>query len=99
MFRITNRIIHKIQINLIEQAGEGQAGTDEDVFVRVLCSRSYVQLRATFNEYSKISGGRDIEQSVKRETSGELGIQKISKFPNKNNFIFINLRLCSSCNR
>ena len=48
-------------------------GTDEDVFVRVLCSRSYAQLRATFNEYSKVAGGRDIEQSIKRETGGDLG--------------------------
>ncbi len=78
----------KFRLIFFKQAGEGERGTDEDVFVRVLCSRSYAQLRATFNEYSKISGGRDIEQSVKRETSGDLGIQKISKMLNKKDHSF-----------
>ena len=29
-------------------------------------------MRATFDEYAKISGGREIEQSIKRETSDDL---------------------------
>ncbi|CAF0882774.1 unnamed protein product [Brachionus calyciflorus] len=52
-------------------AGEGKLGTDETEFVRILASRSFAQLKATFEEYKKISG-KDIEVSIKSETSGDL---------------------------
>ncbi len=69
----------KQEAQQLYDAGEGTFGTDEVEFVRILCSRSYAQLRATFNEYAKVSGGREIEQSIKRETSGDLGDYKNKK--------------------
>ena len=36
-----------------------------------MCSRSYAQIRATFDEYAKITGGREIEQAIKREANGD----------------------------
>ncbi|EDO32043.1 predicted protein [Nematostella vectensis] len=53
------------------KAGEGRWGTDESKFNSILASRSFDQLRATFNEYSKICK-YDIEESIKREMSGDL---------------------------
>lgn len=53
------------------QAGEKKMGTDESVFLQVMALRHYYQLRATFEEYVKISG-RDILSSVSREMSGDL---------------------------
>eukprot|EP00918_Siedleckia_nematoides_P062849 GHVU01136905.1.p1 GENE.GHVU01136905.1~~GHVU01136905.1.p1 ORF type:complete len:320 (+),score=57.14 GHVU01136905.1:151-1110(+) len=55
----------------IFDAGEGQLGTDEAAFMLVLCSRSYCQLRATFDIYQEIAE-KDIEDSIKDETSGNL---------------------------
>lgn len=37
------------------KAGEKKLGTDEAAFVRILCSRSYPQLRATFRAYHEVS--------------------------------------------
>jgi len=53
------------------QAGEGRWGTDESKFNIILVSRSFPQLKATFDEYAKISK-YDIEESIKREMSGDL---------------------------
>jgi len=52
-------------------AGQGKVGTDETEFVRLLCSRSFPQLRATFEEYYKICN-TDFEKAVKKELSGDL---------------------------
>jgi hypothetical protein len=57
---------------LLLQAGEKlKYGTDEDEFVRILCSRSFVQLKATFQEYERLSG-KTIEGSIKSEMTGDL---------------------------
>ncbi|NWR52035.1 ANX13 protein, partial [Regulus satrapa] len=53
------------------QAGEGRWGTEELAFNVVLAKRSYSQLRATFQAYEKACG-KDIEESIKSETSGDL---------------------------
>eukprot|EP00794_Sanderia_malayensis_P012775 gene12775-14086_t len=53
------------------QAGEKKWGTDESRFNVVLASRSFPQLRATFDEYVKISQ-RDLLNSIDREMSGDL---------------------------
>lgn len=51
-------------------AGEGQLGTDESELIRILASRSFPQLNATFEKYKKICG-KDIEKVIKSETSGD----------------------------
>ena len=53
-------------------AGVGKTfGTNEDEFVRILVSRSFAQLRATFDIYQK-TYGKDFQSSVISETSGDL---------------------------
>ena len=46
-------------------------GTDEETFNRILCTRSYGQLRATFDAYRQVAG-TDIEDAIKSEMSGNL---------------------------
>ncbi|KAL8600662.1 hypothetical protein ACOMHN_006728 [Nucella lapillus] len=53
------------------QAGIKKLGTDEETFNRILCLRSYPQLRATFEAYGHLSG-KDIEDSIKSEMSANL---------------------------
>ena len=52
-------------------AGEGKWGTDESQFNKILATRSFPQLRATFEEYKKISK-KDIEEVLKSEFSGDI---------------------------
>uniref|UniRef100_A0A8C2T351 Annexin n=1 Tax=Coturnix japonica TaxID=93934 RepID=A0A8C2T351_COTJA len=68
----------QVNVELAEQdasdlykAGEGRWGTEELAFNVVLAKRSYSQLRATFQAYEKVCG-KDIEESIKSETSGDL---------------------------
>ncbi|KAK1154219.1 annexin A4 [Acipenser oxyrinchus oxyrinchus] len=53
------------------EAGEARWGTDEVKFLTVLCIRNRQHLLRVFEEYQKISN-RDIEESIKREMSGNL---------------------------
>ncbi|XP_013139865.1 PREDICTED: annexin B9-like isoform X1 [Papilio polytes] len=53
------------------QAGELRLGTDESVFNAVLCSRSFPQLAAIFQEYHFLTG-HDIDDAIKAEFSGDL---------------------------
>ncbi|NXU62387.1 ANX13 protein, partial [Horornis vulcanius] len=66
----TSGSLRKILVMLLE-AGEGRWGTEELAFNVVLAKRSYSQLRATFEAYEKVCG-KDIEESIKSETSGDL---------------------------
>lgn len=50
---------------------KGHWGTEEGIFVRVLVSRSFAQLRATFDAYQRLTG-KDIEDAIKGETEGDL---------------------------
>lgn len=52
-------------------AGQGKMGTDEIEFIRILCSRNFRQLYATFEAYEKFCG-TDIEKAIKKEMSGKL---------------------------
>ncbi|XP_019375079.1 PREDICTED: annexin A13 [Gavialis gangeticus] len=56
--------------NLYE-AGEGRWGTEELAFNVILAKRNVKQLRATFQAYEKLHG-KDIEEVIKSETSGNL---------------------------
>ena len=38
-------------------AREGRRGTDEDKFTEIIGTRSFAQLRATFEEYTKVWWG------------------------------------------
>ncbi|EGD79818.1 annexin A7 [Salpingoeca rosetta] len=53
------------------KAGEKRWGTDESKFNQIIALRSYPQLRATFQEYRKISS-YDIVRSIEHEMSGDL---------------------------
>lgn len=46
-------------------------GTDESAFTMILVTRSFVQLKATFEIYEKIAG-KDVEESLRKETKGVL---------------------------
>lgn len=60
------------------QAGEGRLGTDESCFNMILATRSFPQLRATMEAYSRMAN-RDLLSSVSREFSGyvESGLKTI----------------------
>ena len=53
------------------QAGEKKIGTDESKFNQILCSQSYEQLRAVFQEYKTLSK-KGLDQVIKSEMSGDL---------------------------
>eukprot|EP00058_Branchiostoma_floridae_P024868 XP_002610358.1 hypothetical protein BRAFLDRAFT_120055 [Branchiostoma floridae] len=53
------------------KAGEKKWGTDESEFNRILACRSFPQLKATFDEYIKVSQ-RDIMGTIDREFSGHV---------------------------
>jgi annexin A7/11 len=55
----------------ILEAGDKHWGTDESAFNLVLCTRSFPQLRATFEAYRTIAG-KGIVDSINSETSGSL---------------------------
>ncbi|KAI8794301.1 annexin A7 [Biomphalaria glabrata] len=59
----------KVEAQQLYKAGEARWGTDEETFNRIFSTRDYYQLRATWDEYVKITQ-RDILNSVDRETSG-----------------------------
>lgn len=64
---------HTVDLNLAKDeaqqlydAGEGKLGTDEIDFVRILCSRSFAQLKATFISYFQ-NHDNSIEKAIKKE--------------------------------
>uniref|UniRef100_A0A0X3PBL8 Annexin A7 n=1 Tax=Schistocephalus solidus TaxID=70667 RepID=A0A0X3PBL8_SCHSO len=50
-------------------AGEGQVGTDESVFVRILANRSHAHIRE-MNKVYAAAKGHDIIKAIQKETSG-----------------------------
>ena len=61
----------KKEAEALYRAGEGKLGTDEDEFIRVLCSKSFPELTAIFAVYKDISK-HDFEYALRREMSGNL---------------------------
>lgn len=53
------------------KAGEGTMGTDEEVFMSVLCNRSIPHLQAVFQQYEQ-RYGTPFEKVIKKEFSGKL---------------------------
>lgn len=68
---VIDRALAQQDAQKLYQAGEKKLGTDESAFLTVLAVRHEYQLRATFEEYVKISG-RDILNTIDREMSGDL---------------------------
>ncbi|XP_005997315.1 annexin A7 isoform X1 [Latimeria chalumnae] len=54
------------------KAGEGKLGTDESSFNMILATRSFPQLRATVEAYSRIAH-RELTKAVSKEFSGSVG--------------------------
>lgn len=59
------------EANDLIQAGVGTLGTDEELFNKIMCLRSFAQLKATFDAYKKQTD-RDIETDIRKEFSGQL---------------------------
>lgn len=53
------------------EAGKGQLGTDEDEFIRILCTRSFPQLKATCECYVQLDD-KGLKKRIKKEMSGKL---------------------------
>ncbi|XP_078489889.1 annexin A7-like isoform X2 [Ciona intestinalis] len=61
----------KIDAESLYKAGEKKMGTDEATFNRILCTRSFGQLREIFRQYKKISK-KDIIKAIESEFSGDI---------------------------
>lgn len=57
--------------NTLYEAGKGQLGTDEDEFIRILCTRSFPQLKATCECYAQLDD-KGLKKRIKKEMSGKL---------------------------
>lgn len=55
----------------LKEAGIEAWGTDEDTFNRIICLRSYPQLRAVMKAYRKETGS-ELAEDVKKEFSGDI---------------------------
>lgn len=61
----------KKEAEALFDAGEGRMGTDEVEFIRILCSKSFPELRSIFHVYKDIAK-HDIEVAIRREFSGDV---------------------------
>lgn len=65
------------EAQVLYDAGEGKWGTDESTFNRIMCTRSWAQLRATFHAYKECSN-KTIEEAIKSEMGGDLETAMLS---------------------
>ncbi|GFR74427.1 annexin [Elysia marginata] len=56
---------------LLNAGEKNKWGTNESTFQKILLTRSYAQLRATFQEYAKLAN-KDIEETIKDELGSDL---------------------------
>ncbi|XP_067938086.1 annexin A7-like [Watersipora subatra] len=68
---VVDRALAKKEAEELYRAGEKKIGTDESAFLKIMALRHFYQLRATFEEYARVSQ-RDILNSIGREMSGDL---------------------------
>ncbi|RNA00651.1 annexin A4 [Brachionus plicatilis] len=68
---LVDRTQAKLDSEELLNAGTKKWGTDESKFVTILCTRSFSQLRAMFDEYEQLTG-HSIEEDLKKECSGDL---------------------------
>lgn len=61
----------KADAKALYEAGEKKWGTDEDMFIDILCHRSVPQLRQTLVEYKSLSN-KTLQESIESEMSGTL---------------------------
>ncbi|XP_014664979.1 PREDICTED: uncharacterized protein LOC106807208 [Priapulus caudatus] len=66
-----NRGLARQDAEALYEAGKLKWGTEESKFNAILVSRSPAQLRATFDEYQKVSK-KTLEDDIKSEMSGDL---------------------------
>lgn len=53
------------------EASQG-AGTSEEVFQSIFNTRSYAHMRAVFDSYKEIADGKEIEETIESEFSGNM---------------------------
>lgn len=51
-------------------SGEGQLGTEESTFTKILAHENFAQLKEVFEQYKDVSGNT-IEQALKSEMNGD----------------------------
>ncbi|XP_056645753.1 annexin B11-like [Diorhabda sublineata] len=56
-------------VQALLKAGEHLLGTDESIFITIMCQRNYLQLKLVFEEYHRITSS-DIEKDIKSKFSG-----------------------------
>lgn len=55
----------------LKKAGIDKWGTDESVFIQILCTRNYAQIRLIAQEYTTITG-HALERDIRKEFSGRI---------------------------
>jgi hypothetical protein len=66
---LVDRTQARIDAEELFNAGTKKIGTDESKFITILCTKSFPQLRAMFDEYEKVTG-KKIEDDLNKEFSG-----------------------------
>ncbi|GLJ18221.1 hypothetical protein SUGI_0322330 [Cryptomeria japonica] len=70
---VVNMTVAKLEAEQLYGGGEGKTdGIDEDLFVRILGTRSFGHLNAVFDHYKELYG-HDINKGLKEKHAGEMG--------------------------